>query len=145
MAGMETFEAKTLYGDWKGTASADEHGNGDASFEQLFENTGKVNKETEILIGFELSVGEGSCFLHGYFHRKCKEPGTQGTIPTLDRKLRADLKPIQVRGVRMEITPQEFFHHFKQFRVVMIDGGLDIRGREYEIIEEVHASAPAKK
>jgi hypothetical protein len=137
MVSMETFEAQTQYGDWKGTASADEYGDGDVSFEQVFEVTGKVNKETEILIGFEFSAGEDSFFLYGYYHPKSLSPDIEGTIPALDRQFKRDSKPIQVKRVTVELTQQEFFKRLKRFRVVLVDSGLKIVGREYEITSEV--------
>jgi hypothetical protein len=65
------FQASTQYGDWKGTAAADEHGGGpNPSFDDMFEATGKVDKDNEVLIGFEFFAGEVSFFLYGYYHLK---------------------------------------------------------------------------
>jgi hypothetical protein len=67
-----SFQASTQYGDWKGTAAADEYGGGGSSFEEVFEATGKVDKDNEVLIGFEFYAGEGFFFLHGITTRRVK-------------------------------------------------------------------------
>ena len=68
----------------KGTASADEHGAGGKTFERLFEATGELNKDKELLIGFEF-YGEGDFFLvRGHYHLKSQSPDRGGWAPTLN-------------------------------------------------------------
>ena len=129
----EIFQAGTQYGDWKGTAAADEYG-ADNAFDELFEATGKVNPEKEILIGFEFSNYEGSIFLAGYFHRKPAE-NALGWYPTLNNEFQRQTGPIKVKRVRVEITLEQFFKCFKRFNVMLADKALDITGREYEVTE----------
>jgi hypothetical protein len=69
---MSSFQAGTQYGDWKGTAAADEPGAGTNTFEQWFEATGKVDTDNEILIGFEFYAEESYFFLRGYYHPKIR-------------------------------------------------------------------------
>ena len=70
---MRTLAAQTQYGDWKGTAAADDYADGKVSFEQVFEATANVKKDNEILIGLELSADESSFLLCKYFHAKSRE------------------------------------------------------------------------
>jgi hypothetical protein len=127
------FQAGTQYGDWKGTAAADEPG-ADNAFDELFEATGKVEPDKEILIGFEFNHLEGSFYLTGYFHRKPAE-NKSGWYPTLNEEFQRQNGSIKVKEVRVEITLEQFFKYFKRFNVVMFDSALDITGREYEITE----------
>ena len=129
----EVFQAGTQYGDWKGTAAADEHG-ADNAFDELFEATGKVDPEKEIMIGFDFSNYEGSIFLAGYFHRKPAE-NALGWYPTLNNEFQKQTGPIKVKKVRVEITLEQFFKYFKRFNVMLADSALDITGREYEVTE----------
>lgn len=129
----EVFRAGTQYGDWKGTASADEYG-AHNEFDELFEATGKVDPENEILIGFEFSNYEGSIFLAGYFHRRPAE-NALGWYPTLNNEFQRQTGPIKVKKVRVEITLEQFFKCFKRFNVMLADNALDITGREYEVTE----------
>lgn len=128
---MSSFEASTQYGDWKGTAAADEFG-AERSFEELFEATGKVDKENEILIAFEFYAGEGTFMLFGYFHPK-SETTALGWIPSLNEDFKRKPGSIPVRKVEVEISLDKFFEYFKRFNVVMIHRGLDISGRDFEI------------
>jgi hypothetical protein len=130
------FQANTQYGDWKGTAAADEHGGGDTSIEELFEATGHVNKDNEILIGLEFYASEGFFFLRGYYHPKSQGSDVGGWIPTLNRDFQKEHGPIRVKSLKVEITRDEFFKYFKRFSVVLVERNLDIIGREYEIVEE---------
>jgi hypothetical protein len=133
---MVRFQAGTQYGDWHGTAAADEPGAADDSFDKLFEATGKVDTEKEIMIGFEFYAGEGHFFLGGYFHARPDHIGA-GYYPTLNEKFQKNpAAPIRVKRVSVDITLEEFFKHFKRFNVVLVDDALDIIGREYEVIED---------
>ena len=132
---MTRFTAGTQYGDWKGTAAADEFGTG-SSFDELFEATGKVNKENELLIGFEFYIGENSFFyLAGYFHPKSNS-NPHGWIPSLNDDFKKITKPIPVRKIEVELTLEQFLKYFKRLNVILIKHGLDISGREYEEISE---------
>jgi hypothetical protein len=131
------FQAGTQYGDWKGTAAADEYGGGANSFEELFEATGKVDKNNEILIGFEFYAGEGYFYLRGYYHPKSQSPDIGGWFPTLNRDFSREPGPIQVKAVKAEITQEDFFKHFKRFNIVLVERNFEIIGREYEITDDV--------
>jgi hypothetical protein len=132
---MSSFQASTQYGDWKGTAAADEYGAGERPLEKIFESTGKVNKEDEILVGFEFYAGEGHFFVSGYYHRKSKSADNGGWIPTLNSDFNKSQGPIQVKRVKVKITQDEFFKYFKRLNAVFVERGLNIVGRDYEITE----------
>ena len=129
------FQAGVQYGDWKGTAAADEYGAGDNTFDELFEAAGDVDKKNELLIAFEFYAGEGYTFLRGYFHPK-SDSTDGGWIPSLNHDFGRNTNPIRVRKVDVKITLDEFFKHFKRFDVVLVQSGLDIIGREYDITNE---------
>jgi hypothetical protein len=131
---MTRFAAGTQYGDWKGTAAADEFG-ADSSFKELFKATGKVDTENEILIGFEFYAGEGHFYLAGYFHPKSNS-NILGWIPSLNDDFNGKTEPIQVRKIEVKLTLVQFFKYFKRFNVVLVQHGLDICGRDYEEIPE---------
>jgi hypothetical protein len=128
------FRASTQYGDWNGTAAADLFGDITDKFDELFEATGEVEPDKEIMIGFGFYNTEGSFFLAGYFHRKPAE-NESGWYPTLKREFQRKNGPIKVKKVRVQITLEQFFKYFKRFNVVLAAGALDIAGREFEIDE----------
>jgi hypothetical protein len=128
---MTRFQAGTQYGDWKGTAVADQFGDVTDKFDELFEATGKVDKENELLIGFEFYAGEGHFYLAGYYHPKSNS-NILGWIPSLNDDFNSNAEPIQVRKIEVGLTLEQFFKYFKRFNVVMVLDGLDIIGRDYE-------------
>ena len=129
------FQAGTQYGDWKGTAAADEFGGVPDKFDDLFEATGKVDRDKEIMIGFEFYYSEGMFLCCGYFH-PLPEQNDRGWYPSLNAKLQKDqINPIRVKKVGVELTLEEFFKYFKRFNVVLLNSAMDILGREYEVIE----------
>ncbi len=131
----ERFQAGTQYGDWKGTAAADQFGDATDKLDELFEATGKVDPDKEIMIGFEFYHSQGFFFCSGYFHALPEEKDG-GYYPGLNATFQKNpIKPIQVKKVRVELTLEEFFKYFKRFDVVLLRGGIDIIGREYEEIE----------
>ena len=129
---LETLQAGTQYGDWKGTAAADEFGVGDESFGKLFEATGEVDPDKDIMIGFNFYWIEGSFYLSGYFHALPAE-NVRGWYPTLNQKFQADPnETINVKKVDVQIALEEFFKHFKRLNGVFVHHALDIIGREIQ-------------
>ncbi len=124
-----TFQASTQFGDWHGTAAADEYGGGANDFDEVFTATGQVDLENEIMIGFEFFAGEGYFFLAGYFHSK-PAMNTLGWIPALNEEFQNAPGLIHVKRVKAEITMEQFFKYFKRFSVILLSRGLDISGRE---------------
>jgi len=132
---LTRFEAGTQYGDWKGTAAADEFGDATDDFDELFEATGKVDLEEEIMIDFEFYAGEGHFNLAGFFHPKSTS-NKLGWVPSLNDDFKDDQKPIPVRKVEVKLTLEEFFKYFKRFNVVLNRSSIDISGRDYEEISD---------
>ena len=127
---VERLEAWTQYTDWKGTAAADGPGV-DHSFEDLFEATGKVDKEKELMIAFEFYAGESQFLLAGYFH-PISTTNDLGYVPSLNDAFTKSETKIKVRKITVKVTMSQFFSYFKRFNAVMIRRGLDISGREFE-------------
>jgi len=126
----ENLQAGTQYGDWNGTVSADEFGDNTNSLHKLFEATGKVDPEKEIMIGFSFYWIEGSIYLSGYFHPVPDEIG-MGRYPSLRDQFQAEAsKPIHGKRVDAEITLEEFFKQFKRLNAVFVNPTLEIVGRE---------------
>jgi hypothetical protein len=132
---MTNFTAGTQYGDWKGTASADEF-IPRTSFEKLFEATGKVDKENDVLIGFEFYAEEEFFFLAGYYHPKSSS-NPNGWGPSLNDDFNRTDESIRIQKIEIKLTLEQFFKYFKRFNVVMIKKGLDIIGRDYDEITDV--------
>jgi hypothetical protein len=131
----ERFQAGVQYGDWKGTAAADQFGDVTDKFDELFEATGKVDAGKEIMIGFEFYYSEGMFLCSGYFH-PTPEENDGGYYPTLNTKFQKDqVNPIQVKRVRVELNLEDFFKYFKRFNAVLVNGAMDIVGSEYEVTE----------
>jgi hypothetical protein len=131
----ERFQARTQYGDWKGTAAADEFGGGADALSELFEATGKVDPDNEVMVGLEFYCGEGFFQCNGYFHPAPDEDGS-GYYPSLKAKfLRDQINPIRVKKVSVDVSLEEFFNLFKRFNVVLVAGAIGIIGREFEVVE----------
>jgi len=131
----ERFEASTQYGDWKGTAAADEFGDATDKLGELFEATGEIDPDKEIMIGFDFYYSEGMFLCWGYFHDL---PGKneRGWYPSLNTQFQKDqMNPIRVKKVSVELTLEEFFRCFKRFHVVLLNGALDLARREYQVAE----------
>lgn len=132
----DTLQASVQYGDWKGTAAADEFGGGSEDFDELFEAAGEVDPEKEIMIGFSFSILENSVYLVGFFHPK-SESTRDGWTPSLAHDFAISSGPIRVKQVKVEITSEVFFKHLKRFNVVLVRGGLtNIIGRDIEAEED---------
>jgi hypothetical protein len=126
----DTFRASVQYGDWTGTAAAD---NADQRDLSDFLATKKIfDRDKEFLIAASLWIGEN----HG---GKIQSPCVTAIITLLDstydnvsKKLKAVQGPIPVRRVDVELSLEEFIGLFKRFAVVLTRRGLDLEDREYE-------------
>jgi hypothetical protein len=129
--GAGVFQVRTQYGDWKGIVAADEPG-ADNVFETLFEATGQIEPDKEIMIGFEVYESGGSFYLAGYFYRK-PAANESGWSPSLTEELQRLNGPIRVKKVCAQITLEQYFKHFKRFNVMLANNALDIVGRGHEL------------
>jgi hypothetical protein len=120
---MERFKASTQYGDWEGTAAADEQ---PSSIKKWLESKGLI-KPSEFLVAVNLYVSEHeynppllrAFVFHGDNHESVKEAlaTTEGAIP--------------VRSIEVKMTTEEFLELFKRFNVMLTWQGLELEGREY--------------
>jgi hypothetical protein len=126
----DTFRAGVQYGDWTGTAAADNADKNDLS--DLLAAKKVFDRKKEFLLGASLWIGEN----HG---GKVQPPHIAAIITPLDNtyddllpKLKAVNGPIPVRRIDVEISLDEFIGLFKRFAVVLTTHGLGLEGREYE-------------
>ena len=121
---METFKASTQYGDWEGTASADEQQN---SIRELLKDKG-IMKDHEFLIAATLYVSEGSYnepFIRVFLYTK------RSDFESVKHAIAATKGPIPVRSAEVPLTVEEFLNLFKRFDVTLTWHGLDLNGRDF--------------
>lgn len=123
------FRASVQYGDWEGTAAADDADQ--RTFGRLLEERGLFDPTREMLIGVELWIGEN----HG---GKVEKPYLHAVFVEGDRfdnvapRLKAERDPIKVRRIDVGLTLEEFIGLFKRFSVVITRRGMDLTDREYQ-------------
>jgi hypothetical protein len=127
---MNNFKASVQYGDWNGTAAADEADQ--ISLSRYLEKNGLV-KDEEFLVASSIFIGEnhggkiGGVYITAYLFTP--PPNT-----TVDVALDAITGPIPVRELELEITLDEYVGFFKRFKVFHTKRYLNLEGREYEAI-----------
>jgi hypothetical protein len=126
----DTFRAGVQYGDWTGTAAADNADKNDLS--ELLAAKKVFDREKEFLLGASLWIGEN----HG---GKAQSPHIAAIITSLDNtyddllpKLKAVNGPVPVRRIDVELSLDEFIGLFKKFAVMLTRRGLGLEDREYE-------------
>ena len=135
---METFKASVQYGDWHGTAAADNLDPMGTSVHDYLEKKG-LKKEGEFLLSVKLWVGENSgnkisnVFVHAYLLEG--HQNYESAKKTLD-ELEARGEPIPVREVELELTLEQFVAMFKRFAVTLTWRDLPLEGREYSATEK---------
>jgi hypothetical protein len=129
---MDTFKAGVQYGDWEGTAAAD--GADALAIDSYLEEKGLISGD-EFVLAVNLWVGEnhggqlGSVSVRVFVH---KGPNHFDTLkPLLDSMT----GPIPVREVRLELALEEFVGLFKRFDVMLTWHGLELEGRQFDIVE----------
>ncbi|MGE3335225.1 MAG: HEPN-associated N-terminal domain-containing protein [Rhodospirillaceae bacterium] len=135
---MPRLRASVQYGDWRGSAAADDIFRGDLSdYLQSIDQLG----EDEFLVGVEMWLGEN------HPGRPIEEPfvtaliSNRGDFDTLKAKLSAQKDPIPLRRVRLDLTLAEFFGKFKRFSITILRNGLGLEDREYIDTAELKAAA----
>jgi hypothetical protein len=131
---MAYFKASTQYGDWRGTASADDIDPSSVSVRRYIREK-NVGKPTEFLIAVEFFLGEThhsndlpKPFIHAYFlDGVAKYEEAQKKI----EEYQARNEPIPVRQVDIDISLEEFFGMFKRFAVTLTWQDLPIADEEY--------------
>lgn len=124
---MDIFRASVQYGDWQGTAAAD---NVDfMAFYKLLLGK-RLITETDFLIGIHVWIGEN--------HEGRVQPPyiTAYLLEGIDNyesaeaALHAMPDPLDLKRVRINLTLNEFIGLFKRFSIAISPRGLDITGHE---------------
>jgi hypothetical protein len=135
---METFKASVQYGDWKGTAAADDIDPAADSMDRYLEQNGLM-KPDEFLLAAKLWVGENSdnkiagVYIRAYL---LKDHENYESVKQTLKELEADGQPIPVREVSVKLTLEQFVALFKRFAVTLTYQDLPLEGREYSLTEE---------
>jgi len=138
---MGSFEASVQYGDWKGTASADDADR--AGIHEYLKAKGLV-KPSEFLLGIDF-------FMSGEMRddRKLDPPMIRcyflqqrgSTFESVQAAVNSIQGPIPVVSRDVKLTLLNFFRLFKRFSVVLTARDLSLSGREYEEIESDDSDA----
>jgi hypothetical protein len=131
-----TFKAGVQYGDWKGTAAADD--SDQTKIRQKLEQQGKI-KADEYLVGIELWVGENhhnridkqKIHIHAYVY-----DGTQRGDDLTRIISQLNGEPLPVRREDLSLSLEEFVGLFKRFAVTLTRSNLDLIDHEYELTNE---------
>ena len=125
---MNTIKASVQYGDWEGTAAADESDG--VKMRYLLEKSGAL-KADEFVVAIELFVGES--------HRgKLVKPYidvllfNKADFDTAAAGIKAAPDPLLLRKVRVDLSLDEFIGLFKRFAVTLSRRGLGLIEREYK-------------
>jgi len=127
---MSIFKASVQYGDWKGTAAADDADQ--ITLSRYLESNGLI-KDEEFLLGSSIYIGEnhggkiGAAYVTAYLFTP--PPNT-----TVDAALYEITGPIPVREVELEIPLEQYLAFFKRFKVFQTNKHLNLEGREYQAI-----------
>jgi hypothetical protein len=122
---MESFKASVQYGDWEGTAAADDAHQ--TSLTEYFRGKGQISTN-EFLIAASLYVSEGFTNVRAFVFQK------EHNFESVRNALAAIARPIPVREVDVKLTPEEFIGLFKRFYVMLTRHGLQLEGRDYSVI-----------
>ena len=135
---MPHFKASVQYGDWHGTAAADNIDPGHADLHRYLEGKGLM-KDNEFLMAVQFFVGE----IH--HSEQMPKPYIRAfVLEGLDKyedvqkrleELEAAGEPVPVREVEIDMSLNEFFGMFKRFSVVLTWSDLPLEDREYREIE----------
>jgi hypothetical protein len=120
---MEKFKASTQYGDWEGTASADNAHN--SIHEYLLQQ--KLIEEGEFLVAVSLYSSENSIYIRVFVL-----PG-KGDFKSAKEALDSTDGPVSVHEVNLKLKLEEFLELFKRFDVVLTWHGFELEGREYSV------------
>lgn len=120
---MESFKATTQYGDWEGTAAADD---AHESLHDYLEGKGLI-KSDEFVLAVTFYSSEGFVLVRVFVFER------GGEFESVKGALSANTGPVWVREVTLELMPDEFLKLFKRFDVMLTWRGLGLQGREYSV------------
>lgn len=128
---IEAFKATTQYGDWEGTAAADNTDTHLDDLQDILRKKTDFDQETETLIGVQFYSGE----YHGGEHRK---PFVTAVIlpkegfDNVANHIHRSSDPLQTRTIELELDHLEFLSLFKRFSISLTKRGLELQGREFQ-------------
>src|SRR5260370_896943 len=122
---MESFKASVQYGDWEGTAAADD---AHADLREYLEGKKLINPN-EFLIAASLWVDEDFADIEVFAFQG------RNDFESVKAALAAIRGPIPVRKVNVKLTPKEFIGLFKRFAIVLTWKDLKLEGHEYSVVE----------
>lgn len=125
---MESFKASTQYGDWQGTASADDVPT--LSLDEYLEKNGLI-KPHEFLIAASFYTSEHDFASISVFLFEGKD------FESVKAALDAVDGPVPVRRVDVKLTAKEFLDLFKRFHVMLTLHGLELDERAYDAADEL--------
>lgn len=128
--GMESFKASTQYGDWQGTAAADDIDAHKKSVERHLKEKGLI-KPHEFLVATSFYTGEDD-----FVSIKALIFENGDNFESVKAAINATRGPLPVRRVRIELTAKEFLAMFKRFHVMLMWHTLELDGREYDAEDE---------
>jgi hypothetical protein len=123
---MECFKASVHYGDWGGTAAADEANPRNGLWGYL-EAQG-LKGEDEFLVAASLYRGALGVGVLAYLYKAAD-------MGSVREELVAIKGPIPVRQVRLDLTLDQFLDLFDRLKVMLTWDGLGLDRREYSIVE----------
>lgn len=127
---MGFFEAHVQYGDWKGTAAAD---NADETSLREYLQENSHMQDSDYLLATHIWIGENShgrlenVFVHAYI---LEGYGDYESVKKYLEKLGDE--PIPVRDVRLTFTLEQYIGLFKRFSVMLTTRAFDLKGREFQ-------------
>ncbi|MGO7750510.1 hypothetical protein E0H65_22580 [Rhizobium leguminosarum bv. viciae] len=123
---MEIFKASVQYGDWQGTASADD--GHDIEFQSFLKDKGLIGE------------GAYAVAIRFYNGENFDKPSVRVVVAdgTGHDDVNAQINAsgiLRFKELEVELSLEEFFNLFKRFSIVLMSRDLGLEGREYEIIE----------
>jgi len=123
---MESFKASVHYGDWSGTAAADEANPRNGLWGYLEEQN--LKDEDEFLVAASLYRGALGVGVLAYLYKAAD-------MDSVQQELAAIKGPVPVRQVRLDLTLDQFFDLFDRIKVSLTWDGLGLDRREYSIVQ----------
>jgi hypothetical protein len=131
---MPHFKASVQYGDWHGTAAADNIDPSHSDVHRYLRKNGLM-KENEFLIAVQFFIGEihHSKDLPEPYIRAFVLEGVRTYEEAEKRLKKIELsgEPVAVREIKIEMSLEEFIGMFKRFEVMLTWSDLPLNNREY--------------
>ncbi|MGN7825990.1 hypothetical protein ACTJJ8_04525 [Agrobacterium radiobacter] len=124
---MQDFKASTQYGDWQGTAQADD---GSQVYFQNFLREKGVIDENSYAVGIRFFNGE--TFDKPWIKAVVADGAGYDDVNAQI----TSTGTLRFKEVDINLTLQEFFELFKRFSIILTSRDLGLAEREYEVIEE---------